>query len=111
MQWIAARKVFAWASFNATLITMLYYGYALNIEGAKNTALFIVWIAIIASLSLLNEDFSKAVKRGSSPVPSLLIIFVDIFIMVILAWNGAFITAFLWAIGMMIRYSAYKAKG
>lgn len=79
-------------------IVCLWFGFVAGVNGALNVGLFLVWLQFVISLlNLSTEIRTKAiaqVARSRNPLEPIPLFFVlQLIIIGLLVWNGAWITA------------------
>lgn len=84
-----------WVLINGLLGICLYFGYVEEVEGAKNIALFIAWLAIVSNILMFFIDSDKMVlqmKEEGRSVPSFISITYSLLVTGFLLWFGASVT-------------------
>jgi len=94
-------KIVGQALYGAALVYLLYLGLHQGVEGAKNVALFLVWLAGIVGMlaSLAADEIRK--KQTGKRTPKSLFWAVALAVLGMLLWHGYIVTAVFWLIGKL----------
>jgi hypothetical protein len=94
--------IFKWIVFNGVFLTLIWFGFFEGVEGAKNIALFMVWLTIaITSAALLNDDILKgAASKRTVPIPLSCATYA--IATSILVWHGYIITGVIYFISTIL---------
>lgn len=98
----------SWLLLNGLLIGFVYAGFALEIQGAKNVALFCIWFVALANFATLSDDVARTVSAEGRSVPAWLNIAVDAGITLSLVWFEAWITGTLLAFSLFLKEGALR---
>jgi hypothetical protein len=102
-------REFKWMAINGIFGALIYFGYALNVGGAKNVALLFAWYTIVMSLFLLNDKVRQIIAQKERAFPRWVNISYDICVAAAFAWYGSFVTAAFWLIHLILVESAYNS--
>lgn len=87
------QRMLQWTAWNAVTIACLWFGYREHIEGALNVGLFLVWVHAIVGLCYVAPSIKKVIRERGSVIPIWLqLLAVEIPILALLVWHGAWAT-------------------
>lgn len=106
-----------WAATNAGMAGLFVAAYHLDIEGARNVFLLLLWALLLpaSALLLLSKTSPKEVaKEPPTPIRSAIGRVIVWLILLSLAWQGHIITALGWGAfmlcGALFRFSVKKER-
>lgn len=89
----AMKRAITWWIVNAACAGLLYVGYFLGVEGAKNLFLFLVWLNLLTCLCMLNGDVQKSIREKGRSVPAWISVGYDVAMVAVMVWIGLWFTA------------------
>lgn len=81
-------KILRWATVNGIFATLTVYGFALDVQGAKNISAFFIYVLLFLSLFSFNKDLQAAAAKRGFSVPMWLDITFDFAVTSFLLWYG-----------------------
>jgi len=102
-------RLFKYLTINCVFSALLYFGYIEEIEGAENVALFIAWVASIATL-FSGDSTAADIKSGKLPlVPRQVAVLFDFGVVCVFVWFEAWWTGAMWLMHIVVLEGYYSA--
>ncbi len=99
-----------WLIVNSAIAAAAWFGYEEGIEGAKNVALFAVWLSVFLGPLALSDSSIQTIRKSPPPLlPAALTGTYRVVLIAFLVWHGAWVTAVFYACAC-ICFSAAKHK-
>lgn len=88
---------------NALFVVFLYLGFYNDIQGAKNVAVFYIWLTIVIGMLYLFVPKNEKNKTNAIKIPLPIIFVIQAFVLFTLIWNAWWWTAglYFFAIALM----------
>jgi len=103
------KRIVSYLVLNGALAGSLYFGFVQGINGAENIAYALAWFAIIGGFFAGgNDNVRKAVRDAGRSVPAWLNHTIDIGVLGVLFWFGAWFTGIFWVIHMLLLLEVHK---
>ena len=95
------RRVVKWVIVNTAMLLLLWAGLVQGIEGARNIALFLVWLSFFTSLACFSDKLIAEVGTRGRSVPRIVDAIFDVTVLSMLVWHGCFVSGIAYAIHMV----------
>ncbi len=89
--------------FSILFALSLYYGFFVNIEGARNIAEFLIWVEFVVIIIALVSDYYS--DKTFKPIHTIHRIFVAVFsvsVLLFLVWGGHMVLATVYLISKIL---------
>lgn len=90
---------------NTMFVLFMTLGFYANIQGAKNIAVFYIWLNIVVGLLYLFVKNKEENNKDLVKFPSSVLFSIEAFIVFTLIWNAWFWTAALYTLSMILLYT------
>lgn len=86
---------------NFLFLVALYFGFFQHVEGAKNIALFYIWINIVVALLYFHKNAKAPESTGQYiKLPKFIKISIVVLTTFVLVWSAYWVTAVLYSLAM-----------
>lgn len=110
MKKIKQYKVSIWFVINSAFLTLMYFGYAVGVEGAYNLMLMLAVVNIIANFFLLSDTVKTRMMEEDNDrsVPMWMAVPFDVIVAFAMAWYGDLWLAGFWILHLLIQEDYFK---